>query len=319
MALSDLSVYSEYAYTTATEILAQQIELFNGASRGAISLGTSPIQGDYSDQIMWQKISGLVRRRNAYGTGSVSSKKLTNLVDTMVKVAAGTPPVEMNKSQFTWIQMNPAEAGVILGKQLAVDSMADMLNTAIMSGYAALAGVSDVVLDVTGATDKKMTPGNLNLAAHKFGDRAQDIVCWLSHSATMASFYGTAITNANLLFNYGSINVNSDPFGRVFIVSDSTSLVNSTTYYVLGLVPGAITVNHNGDYDENWQRTNGDENILTTYQAEWTYNLGIKGFAWDKTNGGASPADGALATSSNWDKYATSVKDIAGVVMKCNA
>jgi hypothetical protein len=72
----------------------------------------------------------------------------------------------------------------------------------------------------------------------------------------------------------------------------------------------------NGDFVQNVQTLNGDENIKRTIQSEWSYNLGIKGYAWDKTNGGKSPNDAALATGTNWDRYATSFKDTAGVLLK---
>ena len=38
--------------------------------------------------------------------------------------------------------------------------------------------------------------------------------------------------------------------------------------------------------------------------------------AWDKANGSHSPTDAALFTSTNWDKYSTSIKDLAGVILK---
>ena len=39
----------------------------------------------------------------------------------------------------------------------------------------------------------------------------------------------------------------------------------------------------------------------------------MKGYTWDKANGGKSPNDAALALSTNWDRTATSHKDTAGV------
>ena len=38
MALSDLAVYSEYAYSAFSETLRQQVDLFNAATGGAIML-----------------------------------------------------------------------------------------------------------------------------------------------------------------------------------------------------------------------------------------------------------------------------------------
>jgi hypothetical protein len=42
----------------------------------------------------------------------------------------------------------------------------------------------------------------------------------------------------------------------------------------------------------------------------------VKGFKWDVSNGGANPADAALATGSNWDVASTSYKDFGGVIIQ---
>jgi len=320
MALSDLVVYTDYTYSTMTELVAQEVEKFNAASNGTIVLSPGANQGDYSDTTKWQKIAGLVRRRNAYGTGSVSGKHLANIVDTMVKVAAGTPPVEINPSQFLWIQKSPQEAGVVLGTQLAGDMLADMLNTALLGGYAAMVQNSAMTYDATSDTPASLTPTALIKTAAKLGDRAQEIAAWVTHSVPMHNLWQNNAANAERLFTYGGIAIARDPFGRVFIVTDSASLINTTpnpdVYNLLGLVSGAISVEKNNDFLANESTLNGNDNITRTWQAEWSYNMAIKGYAWDKTNGGKSPTDAAIGTSTNWDKYVTSDKDGPGVLLK---
>lgn len=320
MALSDLAVYSEYAYSTMTELAAQEVEKFNAASQGMITLIPAANQGDYSDVVKWKKINGLVRRRNAYGTGAVTEKVMQNLTDTMVKVAAGTPPVRIDPSMLLWIQRNPEEAGVVLGEQLAKDLVADMLNAAILAGYSAMIQNAAILYNATSDTPDTLTAAAMNKAAAKFGDRSQDIVGWVTHSLPYHNFIGNNLANSASLFTYGTVAVRSDIQGRPFIITDSSSLIDTVptpdTYHLLGLVSGAISVEQNADFIANEQTINGDENIKRTYQAEWSYNLGVKGYAWDKTNGGKSPNDAALGTSTNWDKYATSDKDGPGVILK---
>lgn len=320
MALSDLAVYSEFAYSAMTETVAQEVEKFNAASAGTIILSGGAMLGDYQDSVMWKKISGLVRRRNAYGTGTPTAKKLENLVDTMVKVAAGTPPVEIDPSQFLWIQQNPELAGTILGTQLAGDMLADMLNTSIMCAYAAMVANSSILYNATGDTPDTLTPAAMVKAAAKLGDRSQDILGWVTHSLPYHNLVSTNITNAQNLFTYGTVAVNADVNGRPFIVTDCTALIDTTpnpdTYHVLGLTANAIVVEANNDYIANESTLNGGENISRTWQAEWSFNVGIKGHAWDKTSGGKSPTNAALATSTNWDKYVTSDKDGPGVILK---
>lgn len=320
MALSNMAVFSEFLQTSMTEVLAQKIDLFNASSQGTIVLQGSPVEGDYSDKTLWAKIDGIVRRRNAYGSGAVTSKTLQQLTDTMVKLAAGTPPIEFNPSQMTWIQKSPEEAGVVIGRQLAVATMQDMLNAAILAGTAAMSNVAAVVYDGSAA---KVDPTALLNGVRKFGDRSNAIAAWIMHSNVVHDYYADNLANTERLFNYGTVNVIGDAFGRVFVVSDSPNLVEADgvsagidKYSSLGLTTNALTVTTNADFDDATEKKTGDENIKTVYQAEWTYNLGIKGYAWDKTNGGASPNDAAVGTGTNWDLYVSDIKDSAGVVVQ---
>lgn len=317
MALSDLAVFSEYTYEAMSEVLAQQVELFNAASGGTLLLRSAAHAGDYSDVAFWAKIQGLVRRRNAYGSGAVAEKNLEHLIDTMVKIAAGTPPVRVDPSQFEWIQRNQEEGGAVYGQQLAKDTLADMLNTSLMAYVAALTGETDVYEDVSAnpTTFKTLLTG-----ASKFGDASNNIVSWVMHSKTLFDIYGVALDNTNGLFNFGTVNVRQDGFGRPLIITDSPSLIATTPdpdeYFVAGLTRGAVRVDMNGDFVQNTETKNGDENIIRTIQSEWSYNVGIKGYSWDKATGGKSPNDAAIATANNWDRYATSHKDTAGVLLQ---
>lgn len=321
MALSDLAVFSEYTYDSMNEMLDQQIGLFNAATRGGIILRSGDMQGDYADRAFWARIDGLIRRRNAYGTAAVAEKELAQLIDTMVKVAAGTPPVRIDPGQFHWIQQNPELAGVMYGRQLAEGSLQDMLNTSLMCLVAALSGAgAEVNVDGTAATATQVL---FNTAQAKFGDRYETLAVWVMHSKPLFDIYGAAMANTAGLFTFGNVNVRQDAFGRPFVISDSPSLfeedgggVGVDTYKTLGLTPGAVLVERNSDFEQNTETSNGYENIIRSIQSEWSYNLGIKGFAWDKTNGGKSPNDAALSVATNWDRIATSHKDLAGVLIE---
>lgn len=310
-----LVIFNQFVHATWLEAIAQQIRLFNDATRGALVLRSAKSIGEYSDESYWQRISGLVRRRNAHGTGTVTPVDLNNLMATSVKVAAGTPPVNLPVDMLSWIGRQPDEAGVKVGMQLAEDTLADMLNTAIAALVAGLSGVSSLVYDGTGST---MTLNKLNSGASLFGDRAQSLLCWLLHSKSQFDIYGQALTNANILFKFGDVQVREDGMGRPFIVTDSPSLMYSSSgqkYRVLGLQANACIVDQNTDFISRTVPVVGMENISDQFQASWSYNLGLLGFAWDKTAGGPSPTAAALATSSNWDRIATSVKDMSGVLI----
>lgn len=316
--LTQVEVFNRWAYTTINEMVAQNIDLFNQQTRGAIILQNANNTGDYSDSTFWGFLAGAVRRRNAYGSGAVAPINLQMLLDTMVKVAGGTPPINIDPVMFTWINKSPEEGAAVIAAQLAPQILQDMLNTAITALAAALTNVAGVYQDVSAGAGVlgQFSAANTNVALTKFGDRRQQVVAWVVHSKAIGDYFANNIANAAQLFTYESVNVIGDPFGNVFIVTDSPALVVSGDYLAMGLVAGAAVIQRNDDFTQNMDTTNGDENIKRTYQAEWTYNLGIKGFTWDKTSGGKSPTQSALGTAANWDRNATSDKDLAGVVLR---
>jgi hypothetical protein len=318
--LNDLQVFNEYVYSSTTEVLRQTINLFNSATRGAIMLRPAAHQGDFSELAFFKKISGLVRRRDAYDSTptAVSAVDIEHLLDVSVKVAAGTPPVNIPPSQYRWIQQNPAVAGAAMGQQLAVDMFADMLNSALLAGAVAISNKAALTVDKSGETTNTATQEYLLDAAALFGDQSQQIACWVMHSKSMFDLWKEALTNGTALFSYGTVNVIADPWGRIFVVTDSPSLHYTDTnehYRILGLVPGGLYVGQNNDMESNWDTSNGYENIQRTYQAEWSFNLGVKGFVWDKANGLANPDDTDLATAAYWDSYYSDAKDAAGVCL----
>lgn len=311
----DVQVFNKQTYTVLTETVSQAVDKFNEASSGALVLQSGQNQGDFTIDAAFKQIAGLVRRRNAYGTGAVTAKRLEQLLNVAVKVAAGTPPIEFEKQQYDWILLNPELAAIKIGEQLAKAQLQDMLNAAVRSLGAALDGNAAVKHDASAGT---ATFGAFNTGAAKFGDRSGDLAAWIVHSKVMHDLFANALTNNEKLFSYGTVNIMRDPFGRLFVVTDADPLIVTgapNKYRSLGLVDGAAVVQPNGDFRAIIDEKTGSENITSVYQAEWTYNVGLKGYAWDTAAGGKSPTDTAIGTSANWDKNASSDKDTAGVLV----
>lgn len=321
MALSDMKVFDQYLYATVTEVIAQQVDKFNAASRGTITLSTRANRGDFDIEASFKEIAGLMKRRDAYGTGSINAVQLAMMQEASVKVAGGTYPVNWEPQQLAWIQMDQKVAGVVIGEQVAVGMFADMLNTGLAAARAAMVNVGATVHYTVPSQGDLSFLGLMN-GARLFGDAAQQIQAWVMHSNGLFDLYGNALTNSQNLFEFGNVSVIQDGFGRVFIVTDSPSLYGAvsspdvTDYFALGLVPGGVFIEDNADFFSNIDTTNGTENIQRTFQAEYTFNVGLKGYTWDTTNGGKSPTDAELATGTNWDKTATSLKNTAGVVVQ---
>ena len=318
MPMPNLKVFNDFVYTAFTETENQYIDLFNEASNNTMRLVSAKNRGDFSHEVLYAKIAGMVRRRNPRGTAAVATLSIDQKDKVSVKIATGAGPVDISESMFDWIQVNPEEAATVVGQQLAVDSLKDKVDTGIGAVYAALVQNTAIVTDATGFTDNKCSLRNLALATRTFGDQSARISAWVMHSVPSNDLLLNAIDNGNRLFKIDTISIVQDASGRPIIVTDSPFLVTTagvSTYHVLGLQQDGLRIEDNGDFKFNVDERNGNENIEKTWQAEWSYNVNVLGYSWDTAAGG-SPTTAALTTSANWVQYATSNKDVAGVILE---
>ena len=314
MAYADFKILNDFSYLTKTATLQQKVDLFNAATRGALVLQSRPVTGVFEDEVYWSEIAGLVARRDFTSTATATAVELGQSQETAVRVGARTPPIAAAPHLFNLIQQDPKTAGVIIGKQLAIGELRDMVNTAISALVAATGVAAGTKYDysATGALDQLA----LNTGSALMGDQADNLRCWIMHSKSRHALYANALGNTAKLFEYGTVAVNQDYLGRVFIATDSPSLVlagSPTKYYTLGLMENAAVVTSQPDFLQNVVTANGQENIQMTIQSQWSYFLRLKGYTWDKANGGASPSNAALATGSNWDATYNDVKASAGI------
>jgi ABC-type Fe3+-hydroxamate transport system substrate-binding protein len=161
----------------------------------------------------------------------------------------------------------------------------------------------------------------MNGAHALFGDSSQLIVANVMNGSAYHKLIAQNITNAGQLFVAANVQV-VDILGRPVIVTDAPALYVAGTpnkLRVLGLADGAATVYDGGDVISNIQTNNGQTRIETTMQVDYTFGVALKGYTWDLVNGGKSPTDAELATGTNWDKVATSIKHTAGVMTIGNA
>lgn len=312
MALSDMKVFDKYLVEATIETLGQMVDKFNGASNGAIVLTTQGFEGDFLHEAMWASVHSAQRRVDRYAAqASASATALSQIDQTGVKIAGGFGPIKFEPAQLTWMLKNEAEAIEMASRNLAEAIMKDQLNSAIAALVAAIGNQSTAKNDATGAD---LSYSVMNGAHAKFGDRSGDIVANVINGAAYHQLIGQNLANAANLFQAGGVTI-VDILGKAVIVTDAPALSVSTTgYNALGLVPGAAIVHDGGDLITNTEVSNGQTRIEATLQADYTFGLALKGYAWDTTNGGKSPTDAEIATGSNWDKVATDIKHTAGVI-----
>ena len=313
--LSDFKIYEEQFYAGMNEWLQQNSDVFNAASMGAIRFVTQKRRGQYEQESFFKHISSLIVRRDVTSTSTVSDKKLEQDELVRVKINRRIGPVAVNKDAFRKVGMDPEMFSFVLGQQIAPDVQVDYCNTAIAAVAAAIRGQSSIVKDrVSAGGTQTLRHTYLAETLAKMGDASGRIVCWVMHSKPFYDLVSQSITD-NVFEVGGTVVKTGVPatLGKPVIVTDSSALVETSgssvsSYITLGLTADAVVVEQSEDQEIVSQLLTGTENIGVRIQGEHAFNLGVKGFAWDITNGGANPADTAIATSTNWDLKAFDIK-----------
>ncbi|HHK0933675.1 TPA: major capsid protein [Pseudomonas aeruginosa] len=321
MALSDMEVFNTYFMPATVETLSQMVERFNAASGGAILLTTDGFDGDFLQTSFYAGLAGARRRVNRYGSNdAVTPVDLTQLKHNTVKVAGGFGPVRYEPSQMTWLRKPTAEGVEVASRYFAESLLQDQLNTAVAALVAAISNQgAATTVDVSGT--KKVDYIAVNDSHALFGDHSSQLIAQVMDGAQFHTFIGQNLTNAQQLFQSNGVRV-VDILGRLIVVTDAPALYTPAVSdpaapakrRVLSLTQGAATVHDARDLISNIETSNGKERIETTLQIDYSFGVGLRGYAWDVANGGASPDDAALSTGANWDKVATSVKHTAGVL-----
>lgn len=314
-------VYQDQFQTGIVETLTQNSNAFNEASQGAIQLSTISRRGDFSQEAFFQVLSGMVSRRDNTSNAAATDQNLTQDEWISVKLNRKIGPVNQSRDSFRKIMMGKTEEEMsfILGQMAGKGMQLDMLNSAVLAARAALAAQSSVYRPIAASGTMKTTALVDGLAA--FGDAAQNITCWVMHSKAYYDLVKDQIaSNIFGVSNFAVANASPVTLNRPVLVTDSASLMTTTgsgstavnTYYTLGLTAGGAIVENTEEEELIVQDVTGNENLAVRMQGEFAYNVGIKGFKWDITQG-ANPTAAALGTGTNWKAVRQSFKDFAGV------
>lgn len=318
---SDFKIYDDQINGGLVETLVQQTNAFNAASRGAIRLVDRRLRGNYEYESFFQNISSLVTRRDLTSVSSVDDTAVSQEEFISVKINRKIGPVANTLDSFRKIarSANDESLSFLIGTQVAKAMMVDKLNNSVRALRAALDNQSDnTTLKTTTMKTEHLVDG---LAL--MGDMADRVAVWVMHSKPFFDLVKDQIAaNIDGVSNFNVAQATPITLNRPVLVTDSEALridgspTGDFQYFTLGLVPGAATVENSEDELIHAEFVTGLENLVVRMQGEFAYNLGLKGFQWDVGNGGANPIDSDVGTGGNWDKVATSHKDLAGIVIE---
>ena len=298
------------------EKLGQQIEKFNAASNNTLQLSSDGFSGDFFERSFYNSLASSRRRVDRYAANStVNATALSQSKAVEVKVAGGFGPIIFEPSQMTWINSNPAEALNVISNSMVEAILADQLNSAIAALVAAISNQASAKKDVSATAGISQIA--LNATDALFGDSSMMLSARIMRGATYHKLIGQNLTNAETLFNSGTVTV-VNILGKPIVVTDAPALRVTGTpnkEIVLTLVSGAMVIGNTSDLITNVETSNGKDRIETTFQGDYSFTMKMLGYSWDVANGGKSPTDAEIATGSNWDLYVTDVKHSAGTVL----
>lgn len=320
---SDFKVYHEQFYGGMYEELSQEVDIFNVASRNTIRLITQDQLGDYTYESFFDRVSSLITRRDTTSVSAATSQKLTQGELIGVKINRKIGPVD--ETLDAWEKVGKygedaqREMSYQLGRQVGEEIAHDMVESSINAVEAALSGQANNTYDATGQTTKTMTVTHLLNGLVKMGDKASKVICWFMHSKQYFDLMKQAVSD-KIYEEAGVVVYGGSPgtLGRPVVVVDADGLYlgadsSESTYQCLGLVENAVIVTESESKRLVDEIVTGLENLVFRIHGEYAYNLKIKGFAWDTTNGGTNPTELKIRTASNWDKAYSSAKNLAGI------
>lgn len=336
--MKDLDLFLSSFHTAMIEQLWYNINLFNGAVNGAIVLSTRRqrrMAGGVEQWDFFRRPTGLVTQRDPVGNRQLDLKAIVNGMANAIRIAWTTEAFDFSKNVWNWIGRDASLAGVVFGRAMADEILQAYLLRAFTIIKATVGSNDSTLIDVTQEPTSATNTVNLTnmlYTADAFGDASSLLRAWIMPSAAKTELLVDNVKNSTQLFTIGTVNISRDVEGRTFITSDDPSLRDYVTvgggsamaYWCFGLVANAIVIEDLDDWDEIYDAKGGYENILRTYNANWSSRIAVLGYKFDETqltdsndeNGKfASASLAALNAPENWSMIVQSHKHAAGVAL----
>lgn len=312
MSLPDMKVFNTQLQTAIIKKLTQKTDMFTAAS--GIALVNEAMMGDFKQEAIWNNVSEALRDVDAYAAQAVvTATGLSQDQINDVKTMKAFGPLTWEPNQLSWIGKNPGEALSVISESLSMAVMQDQVNKAIGVLVAAIGNEASATLDVSALAGDlgAVTQKTLNSAHALYGDSSQNLTSQVMTGTTSHKLLGQALDNGAQLFSEGTVRV-IDILGKRTVITDSPALTAGTKERVLSLLPMAATIASNNDFRSSIVEGTGKTRLETTYQAEYTENVSVKGYSWNTAV--KSPVKAQLETGTNWS-LVLPLKESAGVLL----
>lgn len=325
-ASGDVKIYQPQMQGAFIETIQQNVDAFNAASRGALVFNTRELKGQYEQEAFFDEVSNIARRDpSSDSSSSATATKLTQDEFVGVKLNRRNGPYEWNISSARLAGFDPVRFSIAVGEQTAKATPQDMLDRALGALEAKLDSVAALEHD---ATDGTLATADLVDGLSKFGDAAGRIVAWVMHSKQFFDLVKAQLASTASVFAsqpWGATVYEGTPvsLNRPILVTDSASLISYTdvssgspNYSCLGLTQGALEIAlTERPLAVAEGPITGSDNLFIRWQAEYSYNLKMRGCAYN-TATGANPTNANVATAGSWVTKVADNKLLPGVIIK---
>lgn len=303
---TDVIIHDELVQTAYLERLQDNLSVFNEQSNGAIVLRDEMIVGDFEKQAFY-KIGGTIEHRDVNSTDTVESKKITMGERIGVKVPFMYGPYEATEEAFKRRGRSVEEFSYLVGQDYADALIAGYWKYATSALHGAIGSNNAMLASAKFSEHGKKV---LTKGMRAFGDKFGRIALWVMDAESYLDIVDGAIDNklhqeADTVI-YGGV---AGTMGIPVLVTDQAK--KDTIY---GLQAGAVTITNSQLPSFRAYPINDKKNLAIGVRAEGVFNLDILGYSY-KTTAGANPNLATLGATSNWEKYATSNKNTAGVIL----
>lgn len=306
--------YQEEFYLGVIEELARNVDVFNAGSNGTLLIGSEDYMGDYIKEAMYDRVSGLVSRRDVTVDTAVTDLRMALQEHVGVDVAHKIGPVFETDENFKRRGRSVEEMSNVIGQQFASDFIARGLDLLVASLVAATTNATSLV----NSTDNTSTTNYKHLVKGQkaFGDQFRNVSAYLMSSTAFFDLVEDGLDNYQI-DNVAGVQIVSGvmqgALGKPIIVADvpALSFTDTTDFErILALTPNAGSLIERSGREFVFDRVTGQENLGYRYQGETNTRIQLKGYAWD-TSAGRNPTDAALATSANWTTVVDDEKNCA--------
>ena len=304
---TDLTIYNELVQTAYLERVQDVIEIFNGNSAGAIQLVNESVEGDYSKQAFY-KIGGSIAHRNVNSTDTVNPDNIDSDERIGVKVPWKYGPYGTTEEAFKRRARTIEEFAVLMGQDMADAVLEGQIAYAVAALQGAIGGNAAMMETGSISNDGKKV---LTKGMRTLGDRFSRLAIWVMDASVYFDLVDQSITD-KIYEEAGVVVYGGQPgtLGKPVLVTDK-----APSDKIFGLQPGAIVLKESQPPGVRTYNIDNLENLAIGMRAEGVVNVDVRGYSWDPDTGGSNPDNDALASTDNWDKYATSNKATAGFII----